>query len=215
MLIALKNKGRIEAENAEKGPDYVCPNCKADVVLKKGRVRIHHFAHKAASTCPFSRSESQAHYTAKTLFQKSYQSRKGCSVQTEFIVKALPNDRRSDVMVFSHTGKQVGIELQDSAIGLDELEERTACYGHAEIPVIWVPFMRKKFLEKMEKLGANNDADFLIEQYAPRPFERWIHGFNYGEIIFYEPDSQKLWQGWFENYEIYVESSEWYNEYGE
>ena len=75
MLVALNNKDRIEAEHAEKGPDYVCPNCKADVILRKGRVRIHHFAHKAASTCPFSKSESQAHYTAKTLFQKSYQGR--------------------------------------------------------------------------------------------------------------------------------------------
>jgi len=160
MLVALNNKDRIEAENAEKGPDYVCPNCKADVILRKGRVRIHHFAHKATSTCPFSKSESQAHYTAKTLFQKSYQGRKGCRAETEFIVKTLPNDRRCDVMVFSPTGKQVGIELQDSAIGLDELEERTACYGHADIPIIWVPFLRKKFLEQMEKPGADDEADF-------------------------------------------------------
>lgn len=81
MLVTLANNNRIEAEYAEKGPDCIFPNGKVDVVLKKGRVRIHHFAHKAASTCPFSKSESQAHYTAKTLFQKSYQGRKGCRAE--------------------------------------------------------------------------------------------------------------------------------------
>lgn len=32
--------------NAEKGLDYTCPGCKAPVIVRKGNVKIHHFAHK-------------------------------------------------------------------------------------------------------------------------------------------------------------------------
>lgn len=32
--------------NAEKGLDYNCPGCGESVIVKKGDVKIHHFAHK-------------------------------------------------------------------------------------------------------------------------------------------------------------------------
>lgn len=51
MLIALLNQTRITAAAAERGREYRCPNCSKPLVLKKGRVVIHHFAHKPPVLC--------------------------------------------------------------------------------------------------------------------------------------------------------------------
>jgi len=32
--------------NAEKGLDYICPQCEASVIIRKGDIKQHHFAHK-------------------------------------------------------------------------------------------------------------------------------------------------------------------------
>ncbi len=53
---------------AEKTSKYICPECKKDVVLRKGDVRIHHFAHKKSENpCMYYNNpgESQLHKDAK------------------------------------------------------------------------------------------------------------------------------------------------------
>ena len=38
MLVALNQETRVDALGAPKGPTYTCPNCRAEVVLKQGRI---------------------------------------------------------------------------------------------------------------------------------------------------------------------------------
>jgi len=179
MLVALNNDQRFEADAAEKGLDYYCPNCRGEVILKKGRIVIHHFAHKAETVCLFAKPESPGHVKAKGLFQNLYKER-GHKADIEFIVHTLPNDRRADVMVHPPKGRPVAIELQDSTIDLDEIEKRTQGYCNAGIPVLWLPFARKKYWD--EKIPSDDAGwNFLISKYAARPFERWIHGYNFKE----------------------------------
>jgi Competence protein CoiA-like family len=55
---------------AEKGIAYVCPDCKKDLILKKGEILRHHFAHKSSVTpCTYydRPTESQMHKEAKHL----------------------------------------------------------------------------------------------------------------------------------------------------
>jgi hypothetical protein len=55
---------------AEKGIAYVCPDCEKDLILKKGEILRHHFAHKSSETpCTYydRPSESQMHKEAKHL----------------------------------------------------------------------------------------------------------------------------------------------------
>jgi hypothetical protein len=55
---------------AKKGVDYVCPDCKKDLILKKGEILRHHFAHKSSVTpCTYydRPTESQMHKEAKHL----------------------------------------------------------------------------------------------------------------------------------------------------
>jgi len=53
---------------AEKTNKYICPDCEKDVILKKGSIRIHHFAHyKSENPCKYYEhpGESQIHKDAK------------------------------------------------------------------------------------------------------------------------------------------------------
>ena len=52
---------------AEKGKEYTCADCKQAVIIRKGSVRKHHFAHKTVSNCEYFEhpNESQQHKDAK------------------------------------------------------------------------------------------------------------------------------------------------------
>ncbi|HHW57746.1 MAG TPA: hypothetical protein GXX15_08805 [Clostridia bacterium] len=74
MLIpyAIDNKRRLySAKNAEKGKQYYCPSCGEEVILRKGEIRIAHFAHKSNANCS---EETVIHKTAKLLIQQTIQS---------------------------------------------------------------------------------------------------------------------------------------------
>lgn len=51
MLVALQGDQHITAWVAQKGPVFHCPNCKTQVILRKGALVAHNFAHKPPVTC--------------------------------------------------------------------------------------------------------------------------------------------------------------------
>lgn len=61
---ALDSGGRlIHIDEAEKGKEYKCPVCGAAMIVRKGKIRQHHFAHKAGSeNCSY---ETYLHKIAK------------------------------------------------------------------------------------------------------------------------------------------------------
>lgn len=58
----------VRPSSAEQGRRYVCPACREAVIVKKGTIKIHHFAHNATDTCS---QESILHKTAKLLIQQT------------------------------------------------------------------------------------------------------------------------------------------------
>ena len=57
---------------ANKNVEYVCPECKKELILCQGEIRTHYFRHKAdGNPCNHynSPSESQIHKDAKTLLK--------------------------------------------------------------------------------------------------------------------------------------------------
>ena len=65
MLVGVsENDNRILARDASKESKFFCPSCQEQLILKKGNVKIHHFAHKAESTCLYA-GESLDHLTTK------------------------------------------------------------------------------------------------------------------------------------------------------
>ena len=53
--------------------------------------------------------------------------------------------------------------------------------------MIWIPFFRPKLWKNAQALGPKEDGDFLIEKYPARPLEKWVHGFNFGNLWMYDP----------------------------
>src|SRR5207253_2415378 len=50
----------------------------------------------------------------------------------------------------------------------------------------------------------------IIERYSPKPFEKWLHGFNFKELWYVEPSTGLLWQGKFEKAMLEVAYNEWH-----
>ena len=175
MLIAQDDNGRIDASAAGRGSKYICPNCLSEVVLKRGRIVIPHFAHKAPVTCEWGSGETQAHLEAKRLFAEAFAAR-GLRVEIEHVVPSLPSYRRADIMVWTKRGRRVAVELQHTPIGLDEIEERAFAYARAEITQVWIPFLSHKVWAQAERITEpTKRTEYVVERYPARPFERWIH----------------------------------------
>ena len=215
MLVATLDGNRLEAENAERGLAYTCPKCERSVILKRGRIKIAHFAHKPPTDCTWAKGETLAHLEAKKLFKDAFVSR-GLRAEVEFIVPSLPNDRRADVMVWSPSGTRIAIELQHTNIGIEEIEARSFSYAREDIAQAWIPFLRPSVWEDAEiRTGGDGAGKMLIEKYPARPFERWAHAFHLGRLWFFNPAGGTLWRGHFDDHEIWVEESSWYVEGGE
>ncbi len=213
MLVASLGGQRVEADVAEKGPEYRCPNCDDVLILKKGRIVTHHFAHKPPVTCNWGIGETIAHQAAKRLFKEEFLSR-GLHAEVESVVSSLPSDRRADVMIWSPTGERFALELQHIPIGYEELETRTRSYIRANVRVIWIPFLRREVWREAEEIWIG-DGDYKVEKFSARPLERWVHGYNFGELWFYDSFSISLWKAKLTPHNMHVKETSWYDEFGE
>ncbi|NNG66404.1 competence protein CoiA family protein [Caldanaerobacter subterraneus] len=90
MLIpyAVDQEGNLyNAKEAGKEKQYYCPSCGEKVVLRKGKVRTAHFAHKANAKCS---EETVIHKTAKLLIQQVIQSWKKENKKAPVIIVKCP-----------------------------------------------------------------------------------------------------------------------------
>ena len=176
-------------------------------MLKKGRVVIHHFAHKPPIVCDWARGETLAHLEAKRIVHEALTAR-GIKAELEYSVETLPGDRRADVMAWSPGGRMIAIELQHTSISADEIAERAFAYARAGAAQIWISFLPasvwKGALEKA-------DGTWLVRRYAPRQFELWIDGLTAkaGRWM-YDPQSKQFWLAKMQAHEIVEEETIWY-----
>jgi competence CoiA-like predicted nuclease len=210
MLVASLNGQRIDAWDASKGLKYHCPNCRADVILKQGRIVIHHFAHKPPTDCTWASGETRDHLLAKTVIRDAYRER-GYQADYEVEVLSGAGDRRADVLLTNTKGTKVAVEIQHTPILYDAMERRTSAYIAARVPVIWIGILSNS----MKDSGTPTKAGFEIDRYVIRPWEKWAHAYYFKELWYIDPQEQTLWKGHFSDYMIDVEANSWYNEYGE
>src|SRR5262245_50239223 len=104
-------------------------------------------------------------------------------------------------MVWSPSGQPVGIELQQSALSLDLLGRRACAYAQANVAQMWLPFLDETVLAAGEPRPGGKDGNLAVERYRAPIWQRWIHGFNLGELWFYEPARLGLWRGHFARHE--------------
>jgi hypothetical protein len=129
---------RIQATRYLPDGAYSCPACSDAVVLKRGRVKVPHFAHQPGADCSASEPESVAHLRAKLFLAKEFRAR-GYRVEIEHICFG----RRVDVAVW-FLGKRgravaVAVEVQDSTIAVGLMKYRQAIdRQNGFLPTLWV-----------------------------------------------------------------------------
>ncbi len=207
MLIALLNNTRVTASAAQRGVEYHCPSCHKALVLKKGRVVIHHFAHKPPILCDWARGETLAHLEAKQIVHAALTGR-GVKAELEYSVETLPGDRRADVMAWSPKGQMIAIEMQHTSISAEEIAERAFAYARAGAAQVWISFLPASVWKQALDKG---DGTWLIRRYAPRQFELWIDGLTAkaGRWV-YDPQGRQFWLAKMKAHEIVEDETIWY-----
>ena len=191
MLSALSKSGEILAEQVNKldGP-FSCPMCKEDVIVKKGRVKVDHFAHMPASDCSYGSGESEEHRQAK---KEIYQALKNHPQVSKLKLERSLGDVRPDIS-FYLCSTPIAIEVQVSTLPLDTIDRRTASYTSKGIYLLWVsPYDR---------------AMKYIQKYSPRLWEKYIHTMYFGKV-YYWSEGQTLQPVRFDPYRLYVEETEY------
>jgi competence protein CoiA len=148
---------KVYASDMVKGDaSFQCPACKYETILRKGKIKIPHFAHKSSASCEHGRGESDAHRKCKQSIYDILKISSGvtnCELEKDF-GKVI-----SDVF-FIFNGKKIAIEVQISNLSESRIIERTEAYNDLGIYVLWMPLYENKF-----------NGEF----YSPKPWEKWLH----------------------------------------
>ena len=146
------NRCRIDVENAQKGCEYFCPVCGAQLIVRDGELNAKHFAHKAGScTDTWHYDMSAWHRRMQSCFPLEHQ---------EVVVADGTRCHRADVLV----GKTV-IEFQHSPISVAEFTDRTRYFQKTGYRIAWVFDLSEQF--ENEQLFYDDEDDPLMRWKNP------------------------------------------------
>ena len=199
MLVARAQEGRIQAASALKaqGP-FHCPRCDEVVILRKGTIRIAHFAHQPASTCTWTTGESAIHLQSKQAIVDALRA-SGYKAEPEVSL----GSQRADVYAM-RDGQRFVVELQHTPIDPREIERRTRGYLERGLAVTWVSLVSIDY-----RCFLRPSDEPIPMRYTPRPFERWMERFNYGFVQLFNPALDGVLCGKLRAAKTNVPVSEW------
>lgn len=175
MLVALTsdNKRKISYKTSKKEGPFFCPCCGAEVGLKKGYKKIHHFYHFVDNPKCINQNESELHLKVKVEIYERLCTLRNCTdVELE---KVFP-EVRSDIFLYIDD-TPVTIEIQASSIKSEVIKKRMQVYSSLGINVLWLlPEM-----DVYEKTGFySSDKEF----HNLKDWEKVLHEM-YGERLYY------------------------------
>lgn len=137
MLSAFKRLGEqvVAWEVTKEDGPFSCPECKQTVILRKGDVVVHHFAHTASSTCKHGIGESVEHWLAKYEIYEALRKHPGV---TRLMVERFLGSVKPDVS-FCFGKVLVALELQRSKLSPNWIAHRTRMYAAKKVHVLWMP----------------------------------------------------------------------------
>jgi competence protein CoiA len=148
------------------GP-FTCPECRQEVVVKKGSVVVHHFAHSASSTCKYGTGESAEHWLAKF---EIYEALRKHPRVTSLMVEPYLGSVKPDVS-FWLDKVHVALELQRSKLSPNWIAHRTRLYDTKKIHVLWMP--------------PYSDGMKENKRYAPHFWEKYLHALYFGRVYYW------------------------------
>jgi competence protein CoiA len=172
----------------EDGPFYCL--CKRELILRKGQIKIHHFAHKPPYSCSRSQGETEAHRRCK---QSIYEALSKLNSVKQLDVEKDFDSAIADIF-FSVNNIPIAIEIQRSSLSVNEIISRTKTYEKLGIYVLWLALF---------------DEDLRKEKYSPKAWEKWCHAVYFGRVYYWQSDLTII-PIHFGEYQLYVEESTWY-----
>lgn len=168
MLSACNRHGEVQAAEVEQedGP-FHCPACRGPVILKKGHIKIPHFAHLPDAECAYTNEgESEEHQLAKLEIYEALVRTPGI---TDVRLERYLQEVRPDVS-FVLGGELIAIEIQLSLLSRDQIAWRTEAYARKNIAVLWTPSFSMELFEG---------------RYAPKDWERYLHTLYFGRVYYW------------------------------
>ncbi|WP_420226202.1 competence protein CoiA [Pigmentiphaga litoralis] len=194
-LTAIRNADgtKVEARNVRKaGGPYHCQGCGEVLTLKKGRVVVHHFAHRPPVTCGWGLGESAEHYDAKmAIFDALCTDPAVSDVRLEAPVGDIAV---ADVLALIRS-QWVAIEVQRSELTAAQIARRTANYHAMGVSVLWV---------------ALPCPGLAHERYSPSVWEKWVHYAYFGRI-YYWTHGQVVTPYHMDEHALYMEPRRWFD----
>lgn len=114
---------------ASKSCKYVCVDCKEPVILKQGKIKRHHFAHKPGSDCTYYEhcNESQVHKEAKLILAQHLTDRKPLAITYDCLtcnksgVHSIQYTEKGKA-ILEHYDKQTKCKYDVAYLETDELQ---------------------------------------------------------------------------------------------
>jgi competence protein CoiA len=166
MLTALRqsDQTKVLARDSEKFESpFLCPRCNRVLVIRKGRIKAHHFSHKPPVTCSLGIGETEQHLQAKLAIYDALAQETNVSdleLEKDFGISV------ADVFALI-SGVKVAIETQRSALTVNDITTRTSNYHLLGIAVLWIGLQK---------------PDIHSAQYSPRAWEKWVHAAYFGRV---------------------------------
>ncbi|MGT2932986.1 competence protein CoiA [Streptococcus catagoni] len=133
MLRALDEKGNLVSllEGIPVKQSFTCPACAGQVLLKNGKIKCPHFAHRQLKkSCYFSENESYEHLSLKA---KLYQS-----LIKEGTVELEKFDAQLNQVADLCINQKLILEVQCSSLSLEKLCSRSQAYYANGFHVLWL-----------------------------------------------------------------------------
>lgn len=143
-------------------------------------------------------NEGEDHRAAKAALTAAFRAR-GLDVEVEAAAGA---GRRTDLLVHSPTGRTVALEVQQSAIGVGEIRDRTADHARAGHATLWLPVLDLHTL-KLRPVRGSADR-FRYARWAVPGWVEWLSARSGAPWLW---SDGALWRAWLEP--AFVRTSTW------
>jgi hypothetical protein len=196
----------VEAAEAERGPLYTCRVCGEAVILRKGDIRIAHFAHRPDAACAWSAGMSPEHLEAQRRLADALRARGVCA-QLEVIAPSLAGDRRIDVLAWppDRPAARVALEVQASDLTVGLVAARSSSYEAENVAPLWLRLLDFSDFQKVQTLPGRGTV--WIERWRARAWERWVCDQLGGRVWFIDAGTFLAWRAAFVPAETYDEAS--------
>ncbi|BDC95039.1 competence protein CoiA family protein [Treponema saccharophilum] len=184
MYIAFdSNFSRVHIDDCVIREKYFCPYCKSPLVVRKGDVRRHHFAHEKYALC--SDSWSYDRIANDSDWHRKWQEKFPIDNQ-EICLTLGEIKHRADVMVL-----RTVLEFQHSPLSSEKFSNRNSFYSELGNKVIWVfDYQDVKF-----SVNEENDDINVIWNQPKHTFDTFTDADRFdGVEVYFQISESELWR---------------------